>query len=374
MTTSIGRTDEMKRSANSPHIVLPRSTTGLAKWHAAAPGVEALDRSMPIVDPHHHLFGTAADPVHYNLEDLHQDLGSGHQILATVYVEAYESGWRKTGPMSMRPVGEVDMIVDVSRSPLRMPYGQCQVGAGIVAHVDLTLGEGVTDVLDAQVAASKGRLRGVRHSAADDNGTLGSLIRTRPRAQLLLDTSFRPGFALLEPRNLVFDAWIYHTQLRELIDLADAFPNTLIVLDHIGGPLGACEWSIKRDEVRADWQTKVRELSSRPNISVKIGGMGMIMFGFRFEHGQTPPTAYELAREWQPYIETCLEAFGTDRCMFESNFPEDKQSCSYVELWNAFKLASRKLSADERRDLFYRTACQSYRLPDLVKLCDSIAL
>ncbi|SDD34082.1 Predicted metal-dependent hydrolase, TIM-barrel fold [Bradyrhizobium brasilense] len=266
------------------------------------------------------------------------------------------------------------MIVDVSRSPFQMPYGQCQVGAGIVAHVDLTLGERVTDVLDAHVAAGKGRLRGVRHCAADDKGTLGSLIKNRPRPQLLLDLSFRRGFAFLEARNLVFDAWIYHTQLDELIELADAFPNTVIVLDHIGGPLGACEWSMKRDEVRAGWRRSVRELASRPNISIKIGGMGMIMFGFGFEQGQRPATAYELAREWQPYIETCLEAFGTKRCMFESNFPEDKQSCSYVELWNAFKLATRTMSADERRDLFYRTAGQTYRLPEFTQLGDSIAL
>lgn len=363
----------MKRSTNPPRVILPRSTSELAAWHAAAPQVEALERSLPIVDPHHHLFGTAADPVHYHLEDLYQDLGSGHQILATVYVEAYESGWRKAGPASMRPVGEVDMIVDVSRLPLQMPYGQCQVGAGIVAHVNLTLGEGVTDVLDAQVTASKGRLRGARHCAADDNGTLGSLITNRPRPQLLLDPVFRRGFAFLEGRNLVFDAWIYHTQLGELIDLADAFPNTLIVLDHIGGPLGAREWSTKRDEVRANWGRNVRELALRANIRVKIGGLGMIMFGFGFEHGQRPPTSYELAREWQPYIETCLEAFGTNRCMFESNFPEDKQSCSYVELWNAFKLATRTMSADERRDLFYRTACRTYRLPELAQLGDSIA-
>ncbi|WFU62633.1 amidohydrolase family protein [Bradyrhizobium brasilense] len=364
----------MKRSARPPRIILPRSTSELAEWHAAAPQVEALEPSLPIIDAHHHLFGTAADAVHYELEDLYQDLGSGHQILATVYVEAYESGWRKTGPASMRPVGEVDMIVDVSRSPLQMPYGQCQVGAGIVAHVDLTLGDAVTDVLDAHLAASKGRLRGVRHCAADDNGTLGSLIKNRPRPQLLLDTSFRRGFASLEARNLVFDAWIYHTQLGELIELADSFPNTIIVLDHIGGPLGAREWGMKRDEVRAGWQRNIRELASRPNITVKIGGMGMIMFGFGFEHSQRPPTAFELAPEWQPYIETCLEAFGTNRCMFESNFPEDKQSCSYVELWNAFKLATRKMSDDERRDLFYRTACQAYRLPEFAELGDSIGL
>lgn len=362
----------MRSSADSPRVILPRSTSELAEWHAAASQVEALERSLPIIDSHHHLFGTAADPVHYHLQDLHQDLGSGHQIIGTVYVEAYEAGWRKTGPEAMRPVGEVDMIVDVSRSPLQMPYGQCQVGAGIVAHVDLTLGEGVTDVLDAQAAASKGKLRGVRQCAADDNGTLGPLIKNRPRPQLLLDAALRRGFAFLEGRNLVFDAWIYHTQLDELIDLADAFPNTVIVLDHIGGPLGAFEWSMKRDEVRADWRRNVRELASRPNIRVKIGGMGMIMFGFGFEQAQRPPTSYELAREWQPYIETCLEAFGTNRCMFESNFPEDKQSCSYVELWNAFKLATRTMSADERRDLFYRTACRTYRLPEFAQLGDSI--
>jgi predicted TIM-barrel fold metal-dependent hydrolase len=350
----------------------PRSPSELARWHATAHRVEALEPSLPIVDPHHHLPG-AKGRIDYCLDDLRSDVGSGHRIIATVYVEGYEAGWRKTGADSMRSVGEVAMVVDVAAAPVQTPYGDCRIGAGIVSHVDLTQRDVIAEVLDAHIAASQGRLRGVRHSAATDDGSVGASMKGQPPPHLLLDEALRGGFTHLEGRKLVFDAWIYHTQLRELIDLADAFPNTIIVLDHIGAPLGVAEWSGKRDEVQANWQSDLGTLALRPNVRVKIGGMGMVIFGFGFERAERPPTSDELARAWQPYIHTCLDAFGTGRCMLESNFPVDRQSCSYVELWNAFKLATQTLSVDERSDLFYRTACQTYRLPDVAQLGDSIA-
>lgn len=350
----------------------PRTGHDLLEWHAGAAQTDAVEASLPIVDPHHHLFGTASDPIHYRLDDVRSDLASGHRFVGTVYVEAYASGWRKDGPGAMRPVGEVDMIVGVTGEPVETPRGPCQVAAGIVSYVDLTLGHGAVEVLEEQLQAGQGRLRGVRYRTATDDGTVGRFIKDRPRAHLLLDSAFRRGFGYLDRWGLSFDAWVYHTQLPELIDLADAFPNTTIVLDHIGAPMGVAEWRAKRTEVLADWEKNLRALAARPNVRVKIGGMGMTVFGFGFEHGERPATSSELARAWQPCIDVCLEAFGTRRSMFESNFPVDKQSCSYVELWNAFKVATRSMSHDERGDLFYRTACQTYRLPELAAVADSI--
>lgn len=351
----------------------PRRSEDARAWHARSRAVAAIEPEIPIVDPHHHLFGSASDPIHYRLEDLCQDLASGHRVLGTVYVEAYESGWHPSGPEALRPVGEVQLIAGMTRSEVTTPLGPCRVAAGIISYADLTLGEAVDEVLEQELAAGEGRLRGVRHRTATDDGTVGRFIKHAPKAGLMGEAAFRRGFARLERFGLPFDAWIYHTQLPELIRLADAFPNTPIVLDHLGAPMGVAEWRAKRGEVLADWERDLHSLATRPNVRVKVGGMGMTVFGLGFEHSDRPPTADELAQAWQPFIDICIDAFGTQRCMFESNFPPDQQSCSYAELWNAFKLATRSRSLTERRDLFYRTACETYRLPELLQLGNAVA-
>jgi predicted TIM-barrel fold metal-dependent hydrolase len=345
----------------------PRNTRELSEWHALSPIADALEPDLPIVDAHHHLFGASTDSHFYRLDDLHRDVDSGHRVIGTVYVEAYSSGWRTTGPEALRPVGEVDMIVGLTGAPLQTRHGSCQVAAAIVSNADLTLGDDVVELLEQSVAAGEGRLRGVRHRTATDDGTVGSFIADRPRPHLLLDPAFRRGFAHLDRFGLSFDAWIYHTQLDELVDLADAFPNTTMILNHVGAPIGVAEFKPKRAAVLERWEKGVRALAARANVNVKVGGMGMTMFGFDFERAARPAASSELVRAWQPYIDLCLEAFGAKRCMFESNFPVDKQSCTYTELWNAFKLATRGLSPDERSELFHRTACRTYRLPQLAR-------
>lgn len=348
----------------------PRGAGELEGWHARAPHTSALEPELPIVDPHHHLFGSPQDALYYRIEDLRQDLASGHRFLGTVYVEAYESGWRRTGPQSMRPVGEIEMIMAATAAPVRTRHGACHAAAGIVSHVDLTLGDGVPAVIEEQLKPAGGRLRGVRHRAATDEGAFGSFIKNRPKPGLMLGEEYKRGMAHLHRFGLAFDAWIYHTQIGDLIELADEYPDLPMILNHAGAPIGVAQYRHERAEVLERWNRDMRALAARPNVCVKLGGMGMTMFGFGFERGTSPPSSAELTRAWQPFIDTCIEAFGTDRCMFESNFPVDKQSCSYVELWNAFKLATRALSIDERRDLFYRTACRTYRLPELMRLGD----
>jgi L-fuconolactonase len=343
----------------------------LSDWHATAPAVHAVEPDLPIVDCHHHLFGARQDDLHYQLDDLRQDLSSGHKVIGTVYVEAYESGWRTTGPESLRPVGEIEQINALTRSPLLMPHGPCQVAAGIVSHADLTLGDAVVEVLEHEMNAARGCLRGVRHRTATDNGTVGRFIVNAPRPHLMREPEYVRGVAQLQQFGLCLDAWLYHTQIDELIALADACPDTTMVLNHVGGVIGVAEFKPRRTEVLAYWQDRMRTLAQRPNVCVKLGGMGMPVFGFGFERLDRPPTAAALVEAWKPMIDFCIDAFGTQRCMFESNFPPDKQSSSYVELWNAFKLATTTLTRQERSDLFYRTACRVYRLPDLASFGDA---
>lgn len=348
----------------------PRSTTELGDWHARAEAATALEPALPIVDPHHHLFGSPDDRLFYELGDLQRDLDSGHRIIGTVYVEAYDSGWRETDPEEMRPVGETEKIVGLTAAPVQTRTGECQVAAGIVCHADLTLGDNVADVLAAHVAAADGRLRGLRHRTATVEGNIACVTPGMPRAHLLVDADFHRGFAQLEAFDLSFDAWIYHTQIGELVDLADAFPNTTIVINHIAAPIGVAEFSGRRTETLQEWEAGIKALAERPNTRMKIGGMGMPILGYGFELRETPASATEMAQAWQLRIATCIEVFGTDRCMFESNFPVDKQSGSYCEVWNAFKLATQGASPKERSDLFYRTACRTYRLPALEALGD----
>jgi L-fuconolactonase len=341
---------------------MPRSTEELAAWHAGAQPEAALEPELPIVDAHHHLFGRIQDRHHYRLEDLHTDLAGGHLVVGTVYVEAYGANWRTSGPEQLRPVGEVENVVATIREPVPTPRGTCEVAAGIVAQADLMLGAAVAEVVEAHLAAAGGRLSGIRFRTATDDGTVGRTIADKPRAGLLREAAVREGCARLAHYGLSFDIWAYHHQLDEVIELADACPSTRLVLDHVGGVIGVAEYAPRRDEVRALWKDAMRRLALRPNVSVKLGGLGMPVFGFGFENGEQPARAQSLSVAWRPFIDECIAAFGTSRCMIESNFPVDKQSCTYTSLWNAFKLATADLSASERRDLFSRTACRTYRL------------
>jgi L-fuconolactonase len=321
---------------------------------------EIIEPALPIVDPHHHLV-ERPETGRYLLPDLLADIGSGHNITATVYLE-WLSMYRAQGPAEMRPVGEIEFANGVAAMSAGGGYGKTRVCAGIVGHADLALGAAVEQVLVAQIAAGGGRFRGIRFITAThpDQAAWGSAV-LRP-AGLLMDNKLREGFARLAPLGLSFDAWMYHTQLGELIDLARAFPATLIVLDHVGGPIGLGRYAGKRDEVFAEWSARIGELAQCPNVHIKLGGLGMRMFGFTVHTHELPPGSDELAAAWRPYIETCIEAFGPERAMFESNFPVDKGSCGYAALWNAFKRIAAGCSAAEKRALFAGTATQFYRL------------
>ena len=321
---------------------------------------EIIDPDLPIVDPHHHLV-ERPETGRYLLPDLLADLKSGHNVTQTVYLE-WLSMYRADSPAELRPVGEVEFANGVAAMTASGGYGNRQVCAGIVGYADLTLGARVEKVLEAQIAAGGGRFRGIRFITAThpDQGEWGSLV-ARP-AGLLMDGRVREGFARLAPLGLSFDAWLYHTQLGELVDLARAFPAAQIVLDHIGGPIGLGRYAGKRDEVFAEWQARIRELAACPNVHIKLGGLGMRMFGFDVHTRELPPSSEELAAAWRPYVEACIAAFGPERAMFESNFPVDKGSCSYHALWNAFKRIAAGCSAAEKAALFSATAKKFYRL------------
>lgn len=339
---------------------LPRDTDALDAWLANQEPEEALEPDLPIVDSHHHLWHFPAEGGRYLLPDLLQDIGSGHNIVATIYVEA-GAMWRDEGPVAFWPVGEVDFAAGVAASA-EARGSRCRVAAGIVAHADLALGDDVVPVLEAEVEAAAGRLRGIRHQSTFDAGLIGRFVKQPSPKHLLTSPAFMKGFRHLSRHGLSFDAWLFHPQLPDLFSLASRHPETTLVLDHVGGVLGVDRYRAHAKEVFASWERDIARLAELPNVFVKVGGMGMPVFGFGFEHRSRPPPSEELAAAWRPYIHACLEHFGTRRCMFESNFPVDKQSCSYRSLWNAFKRVTADLSPGERSDLFHATASHIYRL------------
>lgn len=320
---------------------------------------DIIEPALPIVDAHHHLWDRPGSQ--YFLPDLLRDLAAGHDIRATVAVEC-GAMYRQDGLAELRSIGETEFLNGAAAMSASGGYGKCRVCAGIVGHADLRLGEGVGQTLEAHIRAGGSRFRGVRHISAwhEDPAARGSLATPPP--YLLSNPSFRKGFAKLAPLDLSFDAWIYHTQLPELVDLAHAFPQTTIVLNHVGGAIGIGPYAGKRDAVFTDWNTSMRALARCPNVFVKLGGLGMRLFGFDFASRVRPPSSQELAKSWRPYIDACIEAFTAERCMFESNFPVDKGTCSYAVLWNAFKHMTAQASAAEKQALFSGTASQVYRL------------
>lgn len=348
----------------------PRTTQELEEWHRSAEPELAIEPHLPVIDTHHHLYGQRGDPRYYQMQDLIDDLSGGHAVIGTVYVEGYQSGWRSEGPLALRPVGEVDMIVQATRTLPVLPHCPCQVAAGIVAHADLRLGAAVEEVIDAHKTAAGGRLRGIRFQTAWDGGSVGKTLTWMPDRHVMQEDSFRRGVSCVQAAGLSLDTWVYHHQLRDLLNLVDAFPDLCVVINHLGGLMGVEEHRPQHTRAFINWVQDLQTLAERPNVRMKVGGLGMPLFGFGFEHGSRPATSIELAMAWQPYVDACIETFSPRRLQFETNFPVDKQSASYTAIWNAYKLVTRHLSDPERRDMFYRTACKTYRLHDLLQIGD----
>ncbi|MDP3490710.1 MAG: amidohydrolase family protein [Phenylobacterium sp.] len=338
-----------------------------------------LEPDLPILDPHHHLwdmrgrFGPDAPPPRhgfeallrrsplYLLDELRADLGAGHNVRGTVFIEC-GAMYRAGVPAAFAPVGETEFVNGVAAMSASGLYGEARACAGIVGHADLTLGDAVAPVLEAHLAAGGGRFRGVRQSASHDAdpAVLGPLARTPPG--LYRSDAFRAGFGHLAGHGLSFDAWLLEPQLPDLIDLASAFPETTIILDHLGTPLGIGAHRGQRQARFGPWRDSILALAERPNVVCKIGGLAMPFAGFDSFLADPPATSEVLAQEWRPYVETAVEAFGATRCMFESNFPVDAGTCDYATLWNAFKRLAAGASDDEKAALFHDTAKRTYRL------------
>jgi L-fuconolactonase len=343
-----------------------------------------IDPELPIVDPHHHLWfhsqavldvlereknltAQALLPAlrgkaRYLFDEFLADLGTGHNIRATVYVEV-GSMYRRTGPQELRSLGEVEFANGMAAMAASGVFTDIAVCAGIVGSVDLLLGDSVKGVLEAHMQAGGGRYRGIRarHAVHDaDPQVLGAAFNGVPH--LLLDGNFRAGFRHLAPLGLSYDAWQLEYQLGELVDLVRAFSETQVIVNHMGGLFGIGPYQGRHEERFAAWHANIRALAECPNVAMKLGGLGMPMSGLASSFASTPSGSEQLAEDWRPYTECCIEAFGPNRCMFESNYPVDFATARYPLIWNAFKRIVSGASADEKTALFSRTAARLYRI------------
>ncbi|HEU0196823.1 MAG TPA: amidohydrolase family protein [Nevskiaceae bacterium] len=339
-----------------------------------------LDHERPIIDPHHHLWdwptsmlGVLPFPGHpfndilktkhrYLLDQLLADVTAGHNIRATVFIET-NAMYRKDGPEETQSLGETEFANGIAAMCASGTYGDVLGAAGIVGHVDLRLGERSEGILEQHINVAGGRFRGIRQSGAWDSDATVLGVSSAAPPGLFADPAFRKGFAVLRKLNLNFEAWVVETQLAEVMDLAWTYPDTSIVLNHLGTPLGVGPYAGHRRERFDAWRNGMKDLGRCQNVSLKLGGLAMPCLGFPWSIDVRPQTSAELATAWKPYIDAGVEAFGPARCMFESNFPVDYYSCNYVQLWNAFKRVAAEFTGTEKNELFYGTARRVYRLP-----------
>jgi predicted TIM-barrel fold metal-dependent hydrolase len=336
-----------------------RHSVALNRWIARVRKEQALEPDLPIIDPHHHLWDDDRGP--YLLPDILGDIGGGHNVTATVFIEC-RTHYRADTAGPERPLGEIEFVNGISAMSASGGYGPVRVAAAIVGHADLRLGEKVQDVLEKQIDRSGGRMRGIRWSIPYDASEVGKHVSRFVEEGISRDATWRAGFARLAKLGLTFEGWCYHPQLSEITALARAFPETTIILNHVGGFLGVGPYSSRRNEEFQKWKRSIVELATCPNVVVKLGGLGMLIFGFDLHLRENPPSSEVLATTWRPFLETCIEAFGPERGMYESNFPVDKQSCDYTACWNAFKRISSGASATEKAALFHDTAARVYRI------------
>lgn len=337
---------------------MPNAVTERDAWLAQVVE-QPLDPALTIIDPHHHLWDHPGS--RYLLDEILHDTSSGHRVLATVFVECM-SMYRADGDAAMKPVGETEFVNGIAAQSASGGYGDTRIAAGIVGFADLSLGAAIEPVLRAHLAAAPARFRGIRHAGGFDASPEIRNSHTNPPADLYKSPRFREGFGKLAKLGLVFDAWQYHPQMPELTDLARAFPDTKIILDHFGGPLGLGPYEGHRREVFDQWKRDITELARCPNVVVKLGGINMPVNGFGWHKKNSAPTSDELVAATRDYYLHTIDRFGPSRCMFESNFPVDRVSCSYVVLWNAFKKIAAGFSAGDKAWMFHRTAAETYRI------------
>lgn len=330
---------------------------GIKEWLAQVQE-EIVEPDRPIIDPHHHLL--TPKKYEYLLEDFWGDTQSGHKVEKTVFLECSDS-YFEHGPEHLRPVGETVFVEKIAAETAKAD-GKAEI-AGIISRADLRLEEGLfQEVLNAHEVAGKGRFRGIRHGGAHHPYPDEAFIPGTYPKDLFTNPHCQARVRQLGQQGLSYEAWMYHFQIKDFIHMAQAAPETTIIFDHLGTPLGTKSFIDQLEANFPQWKKDVADLAKCPNVYAKLGGMAMPDNGYGWDKADRPPTSDEFIAVQQKYYMHAIECFGVERCMFESNFPVDKYSLSYHVLWNAFKKMVMEFSEEEKQLLFYGVASKVYRI------------
>ncbi len=323
----------------------------------------AIDPHRAIVDAHHHLWDRGGST--YLAPQLWVDATGSHNVTHTVFVECM-SNYDRARPDHLSPVGETEFVRREASALKEMGDEISQDGptiGAIVGHADMMLGEAVEEVLAAHVEAGDGLFRGIRHATSWDASDKIREGHSKPFEKMMLTPKFQAGVRTIAAMDLSFDAWLFHRQLDELCALADAVPEATIILDHLGGPLGIGPYSGDRDAVRSDWRGAIARVAQRKNVTMKIGGIGMEWYyGMGWADRPAPPGSEEVAAYWSDDVRYCIDTFGPNRSIAESNFPVDRATLPYSVLWNALQIICSTYSDAEQDRIFSGTATEVYRL------------
>ncbi len=318
---------------------------------------ETIDPERPIIDPHHHFW---PGDMHYLLEDLWQDTESGHNVKKTVFIECSQE-YLKVGDKDFAPVGETIFVKNICDLAKKEKH-RTQI-EGIVGHVNLMIGaEKTVSVLKSHLEVGGALFKGIRHAGGWDHHPELSNSHHNPPKNLYLNETFLASLNELSNLNLSFEAWQYHHQVNQVKKIAELLPKLKIVLNHFSGPIGIGPYANKKDEIFEIWKTDIRELAKHENVYAKLGGMAMPINGYEFHKQVSPATSDQLVQEQKHYYHYLISNFGPERCMFESNFPVDKQSISYNVVWNAFKKMAKSYTSEDKDLMFYKTAESFYKL------------
>ena len=329
----------------------------LEEWLARETPENVLEPDLPIIDPHHHLWDMRGERAPweqkvYLCEEMSEEIRTaGHNVVQTVFAQC-GAFYRADGPEEMRCVGETEFVHGIAAMSRSGKYGSGRLCTGIFGTADLRLGAAAEPVLEAHLAASP-NFRGIRSPFPSD-----------------LNAQFQEGYALLGKHNLSFDNYSPdYERLPALARLANAHPEVPVIVNHLGGKIDPDAGPA----AIAQWQACIDSIAGCPNAVMKCGGAQQRVGldwepPFHMHQRQDGPLgSEELCELLYPFYRYVIEAFGPERCMFESNFPVDKECVSYRTLWNLMKRIARRtgLSDNEKASIFSGTAARVYRLPPL---------
>ena len=313
---------------------------------------EILEPELPIIDPHHHLWLRHGN--RYLIPEFADDLASGHNVISTVFAEC-QSMYRQDGPEAERPLGETEFVTGCAAMAASGSFGPTRACAAMFGGVDMTLGAAARPILEQHLERSGGRFKGVRYSTGwDASDRIPNVVAAE---HALTAPAALAAAGVLDEMGLTLDVWLYHPQLADVATLAAAMPGLTIVLNHVGSPILGGPYRDRKDEVFTDWRQLIGDVARHANVYCKLGALPIPR-----TDKTLPPGSEEIAAAWQPWMDVCIQAFGPERCMFESNFPVQKRWSSYQTTWNAFKRIAAGASADEKAALFKGAAEKAYRL------------